>query len=159
MFKFIGWLFLIIVVMIVMILFFTFGPWVYADHKNCMDPVERNISKKVMVYERTLADKKSYIRYQYDASYLCVDIYKNGNMCKDYSNKYVYIPIQAKKVLFTGRVMKTHSFNAFTSDSYTLEVIINNKRYWISTYAFDDMTFGMSKDWPRYATSFKVKNC
>ena len=55
--------------------------------------------------------------------------------------------------------MKSDSFNAFTSDSYAIEVIINNKRYWISSYTFDDMTFGMSKDWPRYATSFKVKKC
>ena len=86
-------------------------------------------------------------------------IYQNGNSCKDYSNNYIYKKIDADKVLFTGRVIKSDSFNAFTSDLYKIEVIINDKRYWINAYTFDDMTFSMSKDWPRYATSFKVKKC
>ena len=159
MFKIISWLFFGFIIIIVLILFFVFGPWVYTDYKGCMDKEDSNISKLVDIYEVKQMGN-SYTRYKYYAPFLCVDIYQNGDDCKDHGYGNIYHKIDATHMRFTGRILKTYSFNAFTSNSFDMEVLIDNKRYWIGKYAYDEIRYGgMYKNWPKDATEFQLKSC
>lgn len=162
MFKFIGWVLSIGFILIALWLFMIFGPIFHIDYENCVDVGEKNIISNARVYERvfnTTQDKRQYSRYRYDAPLLCVDAYRN-NMCKNsvYSGAgYQLKKIDARKVLLTGRIIKMYSFNAFNDDMYRLEVSINNKKYFVSHYEYDDMV--LDNNISNFQSGFREPRC
>ena len=149
-----------IFVSILLFLFFgVFGGWTQENYKSCMDREEYNVSKKVDIY-KVVSNSHNYTRGKYDAPFLCVDEYQNGEQCNDDGYGFRYEKIEGKKLVFTGNIIKTRSFNAFTSNSYKLEILIDNKRYWVNKYDFDEIRYGgMRINWPKDAKEFHLKEC
>jgi len=156
-----------LILQIIFTLFFAFillfvwsfiGPHVYVDYVDCMDTKEHNITDEAIIYEVIFNNKKEekqYSKFTYKIPPLCVEENSQDTICRDH---YSLNQLHTKKVLFTGRVMKTYCFNEFCNDSYLLEVLINNKKYWVGEYDYDDMLLGSyrNRDFKR---GFKVEIC
>lgn len=120
---------------------FVFGPFVYIKYKSCLEPREITIPNNIRVFERSFNnadDAIAFSRYNYDAPHLCVDTIRS-KMCAGESFKAEMVPLKAKKIVFTGTVVKSYSLNAFVSGYMTLEVIIEGKKYWASSYDYFEL--------------------
>jgi len=143
-------LFFFIVTLFMIFLFFTFGPWVYIEYNPCTTKEDINISNNSEVYE--IVYKKGYTRYTYDAPLLCIKEHPRSSLCQD--DGYVqYKKINTKDIHITGRIIKMYALNAFTSNSYDVEVIINHKYYWIGANDYDILK-NRHKDFEQHIESF-----
>ena len=142
--KTIGWFFLIGIILIILWLSVVFGPVFHVNYNHCMDSREDKIIDNIRLYEKIYEMKDNS---KYDKPFLCIETHKNDTLChlNMELGKYKLKEIYAKKVYLTGRVVKQYAFNAFNNDMYTLEVMINDRKYFISHYAYDDMTIKHSE--------------
>jgi len=150
--KLIGWFFRIIIGLFILWLSAIFGPTFYISYNNCTDTGKKPIIKDVRIYEKLLTKNSKSLRLsdlseKYNHSFLCIEDNNQDDDCHMYLayGEYTLKEVYSKDIQLTGRVIKQYSFNAFQDDSYTLEVLLDNKKYLIYPSDYDYLTSEKAK--------------
>ena len=162
--KIIGWILFFFFALFLLWLSAIFGPIFHISYNNCVDEIEKPIIRNIRIYEKIPLKSSNILRQsdlstKYDNPFLCIETYTGDDQCHINMTlgKYKLNKIEAKKIQLTGRIIKQYSFNTFNSDMYTLEVLLNNKKYLISHWGYDYMT--IKNPIQRYKHRFKEPTC
>ena len=162
--RIIGWTLLILIILFGLWLGMIFGPMFHISYENCVDKTEKNIIHNIRIYKEIPIEgsrilRQSNLSDKYDKPFLCVESSIHDNQChiNKVTGEYNLKEIHTNTVKLTGRVIKQYSFNAFNSDLYFLEVLINHKKYLISHWGYDDMT--LKNPIQEYENRFKEPTC
>lgn len=139
------------------LLFFPF-PSLVIDYKGCIEKKETKIVENLRVYEFI-----STGGYRFVEPLICVDEkpYRSCSIVWGRNAKTPLKEINSSKIITTGRVKKEYLFRGVGWGAIfifgkleVLEVLLNNKSYWISSSYYSDITSGTT-----WAKESKIETC